>query len=129
MILLQATKGPRGALQKIPKHVALAFGRRTLSKCRKFGKSGVSCFSMPPLRDILFAPPENELETLTSVSIGVANTTTKYIGFQNPHPDSRISSGRPISLCYFMSLNEFIFIWQLSWSLITKSTHIVSQFY
>ncbi|KAJ0657553.1 hypothetical protein HanLR1_Chr14g0548101 [Helianthus annuus] len=84
---LVATRGPsRGAIAKIPKHVALAFGRRTLSRCRKFLKSGVSCFNMAPLRDILFAPPDIELEP-----------PTKYIGFQNPHPDSRISSGKPLS--------------------------------
>lgn len=87
-MLLQATKGPsRGGTLKIPKHVALAFGRRTLARCRKFGKSGVSCFNMTPLREILFAPPE-ELD----------NTATKYIGFQNPHADPRISSGKPVSL-------------------------------
>ncbi|GJZ26044.1 hypothetical protein Tco_0570297 [Tanacetum coccineum] len=96
--LEQATKVPRGAIQKIPKHVALAFGRRTLSKCRKFGKSGASCFSMPPLREILFAPPENDLDTSTSVGMAVANTTTKYIGFQNPHPDSRISSDEAFAI-------------------------------
>ncbi|KAI3705257.1 hypothetical protein L1987_75491 [Smallanthus sonchifolius] len=95
---LLATRGPsRGGILKIPKHVALAFGRRTLSRCRKFGKSGVSCFNVAPLRDILFAPQENEFESAASVGGSVANTGTKYIGFQNPHPDSRISSDGPIS--------------------------------
>ncbi|KAF5770550.1 hypothetical protein HanXRQr2_Chr14g0660661 [Helianthus annuus] len=85
---LLATRGPsRGAIAKIPKHVALAFGRRTLSRCRKFLKSGVSCFNMAPLRDILFAPPDIELEP-----------PTKYIGFQNPHPDSRISSDEAFAI-------------------------------
>nr|XP_043632157.1 uncharacterized protein LOC122603503 isoform X2 [Erigeron canadensis] len=85
---LLATRGPsRGGIPKIPKHVALAFGRRTLAKCRKFGKSGVSCFNVPPLRDILYAPHENELEHPVST-----NTTTRYIEFQNPHLDSWISS-------------------------------------
>lgn len=92
---LLATRGPsRGGIPKIPKHVALAFGRRTLARCRKFGKSGVSCFNVPPLRDILFAPHEIELETTASV----ANTTTKYIGFQNPNPDSRISSDEAFAI-------------------------------
>lgn len=95
---MQATKGPsRGGIQKIPKHVALAFGRRTLARCRKFGKSGVSCFNVPPLRDSLFTPLENEVEPTTSVGGPIASTT-KYIGFQNPHPNSRISSGTPVSL-------------------------------
>ncbi|KAI3793541.1 hypothetical protein L1987_36160 [Smallanthus sonchifolius] len=96
---LLATKGPsRGGTSKIPKHVALAFGRRTLARCRKFGKSGVSCFNMPPLREILFAPQEIELEPSTSVGGSVANTTTKYIGFQNPHSDSRISSDEAFAI-------------------------------
>lgn len=96
---LLATKGPsRGGIPKIPKQAALAFGRRTLAKCRKFGKSGVSCFSVPPFRDILYAPHENELEPTVSVGGSAVNTTTKYIGFQNPHPDSRISSDEAFAI-------------------------------
>ncbi|XP_076894510.1 uncharacterized protein LOC143546816 [Bidens hawaiensis] len=57
-----ATRGPsRGGTLKIPKHIAMAFGRRALARCRKFAKSGVSCFNVAPLRDILFAPQEVEL--------------------------------------------------------------------
>ncbi|KAM0027795.1 putative villin/Gelsolin, ADF-H/Gelsolin-like domain superfamily [Helianthus debilis subsp. tardiflorus] len=41
-----ATRRPsRGVITKIPKHVALVFGRRTLSRHHKFLKSGVSCFT------------------------------------------------------------------------------------
>lgn len=62
MILLQATRGSsRSGTLKIPKHIAMAFGRRTLARSRKFAKSGVSCFNVAPLRDILFAPQEVEL--------------------------------------------------------------------
>ncbi|KAD7479894.1 hypothetical protein R6Q59_008727 [Mikania micrantha] len=96
---LLATRGPsRGGISKIPKHVALAFGRRTLARCRKFGKSGVSCFNVAPLRDILFAPPEIELEPAASIGGSGANTATKYIGFPNPHPDSRISSDEAFAM-------------------------------
>ncbi|XP_076936838.1 uncharacterized protein LOC143604157 [Bidens hawaiensis] len=57
-----ATRGSsRSGTLKIPKHIAMAFGRRTLARCRKFAKSGVSCFNVAPLRDILFAPQEVEL--------------------------------------------------------------------
>ncbi|KAJ9540144.1 hypothetical protein OSB04_026650 [Centaurea solstitialis] len=94
---LLATRGAaRAGIQKIPKHVALAFGRRTLARCRKFGKSGISCFSVPPLRDILFAPQEIELEPTTSVAN--TTTTTKYLGFRNPHQDSRLSSDEAFAI-------------------------------
>ncbi|XP_076902171.1 uncharacterized protein LOC143556820 [Bidens hawaiensis] len=57
-----ATRGPsRSGTLKIPKHIAMAFGRRALARCRKFAKSGVSCFNVALLRDILFAPQEVEL--------------------------------------------------------------------
>ncbi|KAI7747597.1 hypothetical protein M8C21_019113, partial [Ambrosia artemisiifolia] len=74
-----ATRGPpRGGTLKIPKHVAMAFGRRTLARCRKFGKSGVSCFNVAPLRDILFASQENELEFAASVGGSLANTNEAF---------------------------------------------------
>lgn len=44
----------------MPKHVAMAFVRRTLARCRKFEKTGISCFNERPYQDILSAPVENE---------------------------------------------------------------------
>lgn len=91
---LLATRGAaRAGIPKVPKHVALAFGRRTLARCRKFGKSGISCFNVPPLRDILFAPQEIELEPIANTT-----TTTKYLGFHNPHQDSRLSSDEAFAI-------------------------------
>lgn len=59
----------------VPKQVALAFVRRTLARCQKFDDSGASCFSDPPLRDVIFAMPPrfNETELLNGGSLAVAN--------------------------------------------------------
>lgn len=54
------------------KQVALAFCRRVLAKCHKFEDSGISCFSDPALRDIVYAPPRQftEMELLPAAAKG-----------------------------------------------------------
>ncbi|KAL3530399.1 hypothetical protein ACH5RR_009721 [Cinchona calisaya] len=47
-------------IRKISKQAALAFVKRTLSRCKQFEDSGRSCFSQPSLRDILFYKPLSE---------------------------------------------------------------------
>ncbi|XP_057550809.1 uncharacterized protein LOC130828822 isoform X2 [Amaranthus tricolor] len=59
---LLATRGSSAArmgISKVPRHVALAFIRRTLARNRKFIDTGKSCFSEPALRDVLFAVPSS----------------------------------------------------------------------
>lgn len=58
----------------MPKQAALGFAKRTLARCRKYEVTGKSCFSEPPFRDIIFAPPPrfDETELLTGAS-AVAN--------------------------------------------------------
>ncbi|XP_021730540.1 uncharacterized protein LOC110697476 [Chenopodium quinoa] len=59
---LLATRGSSAArigITKVSRHVALAFIRRTLARCRKFEDAGKSCFSEPSLRDVLLAVPSN----------------------------------------------------------------------
>ena len=61
---IQATRGSSAAkigISKVPRHVALAFIRRTLARCRKFEYAGKSCFAEPALRDVLFAVPSNNI--------------------------------------------------------------------
>lgn len=57
------------------KQVALAFCKRTIARCLKFSKSGVSCFSDPALREIVYAPPPqfSEMELLSGVNPAAAN--------------------------------------------------------
>ncbi|XP_071685825.1 uncharacterized protein [Rutidosis leptorrhynchoides] len=59
-LLLATKRSSRSMINKVPKQSALAFGRRTLARCRKFETSGKSCFSEPLYQDILSAPIENE---------------------------------------------------------------------
>lgn len=62
------------------KHVALAFAKRTLARCRTFEVSGTSCFNEPALRDALFAAPpgSSEAEVSTVEDLGIGKIT-----FQN----------------------------------------------
>ncbi|KAK4593328.1 hypothetical protein RGQ29_017447 [Quercus rubra] len=55
-----ATKGnsaSKGGVTRVSKQVASAFMKRTLSRCRQFEDTGKSCFTEPPLRDVIFAAP------------------------------------------------------------------------
>ena len=75
---LQATKGTfasKHGITKVSKQVALAFCKRTLIRCRKFEDSGISCFSEPALREIVYAPPPqfSEMELLSGVNPAAAN--------------------------------------------------------
>ncbi|KAL5568604.1 hypothetical protein UlMin_025179 [Ulmus minor] len=57
---LLATRGSLASklrVAKIPKPVAVAYMKRTLARCRKFEDTGKSCFSEPPLRDVIYAAP------------------------------------------------------------------------
>lgn len=57
------------------KQVALAFCKRTLARFHKFRDSGISCFSEPALREIVYAPPPrfSEMELLSGVNPAAAN--------------------------------------------------------
>lgn len=92
---LLATRGTsKAGATKALKQVALAFARRTLARCQKFEDSGISCFSEPPLRDIIFAAPprDNDTEPKSS-SLSLAVASNRLLGSRNSQPDSRMSSG------------------------------------
>ncbi|XP_064968569.1 uncharacterized protein LOC135614775 isoform X1 [Musa acuminata AAA Group] len=48
---------------KVSKQLALAFGKRTLSRCRRFEETGRSCFSEPALRDVILSVPLQNIDT------------------------------------------------------------------
>ncbi|XP_074312402.1 uncharacterized protein LOC141647927 isoform X2 [Silene latifolia] len=57
---LLATRGNYAVkigISKVSRHVALAFIKRTLARCRRYEEAGKSCFSEPAVRDILLAVP------------------------------------------------------------------------
>ncbi|KAI3734618.1 hypothetical protein L6452_14091 [Arctium lappa] len=86
--LLASRRTSRSNIHKVPKQVALAFGKRTLARCRKFENSGTSCFNEPPFQDILFAPIETEPEPTAFVGWPVAST--KYSRSRNSQPDPKL---------------------------------------
>ncbi|KAL1557763.1 hypothetical protein AAHA92_08306 [Salvia divinorum] len=77
---LLATKGALATklgILKVSKQVALNFCKRTLIRCLKFEDSGISCFSEPALREVVYAPPPkfSEMELLSGVNPAAANDT------------------------------------------------------
>lgn len=74
----QATKrafASKHGIAKVPRPVALAFCKRALAKCRKFEDSGISYFSEPALREIVYASPRQftKMELLPGVNLAAAN--------------------------------------------------------
>ncbi|XP_073122098.1 uncharacterized protein [Henckelia pumila] len=72
---LLATKGSfasKHGIAKVSKQFALAFVKRSLARCRMFEDSGASCFSEPPLREIIHATPPRSFETEPLSNLGVA---------------------------------------------------------
>ncbi|KAH7680653.1 hypothetical protein IHE45_05G006700 [Dioscorea alata] len=43
--------------RNLSKQSAIAFAKRTLERCKEFDETGISCFSEPALREILFSAP------------------------------------------------------------------------
>ncbi|GFZ06009.1 hypothetical protein Acr_18g0001790 [Actinidia rufa] len=73
---LLATMGSiasKWGVPKVSKQVALAFAKRTLSRCQAFEDSGTSCFIEPALRDVFFAPrpQDNKAEPSAYEDLGV----------------------------------------------------------
>ncbi|CAN8300999.1 unnamed protein product [Cochlearia groenlandica] len=62
-------------VQKVTRQVALAFIRRTLSRCRKFEETGLSCFTDPTLQDILFSSSSNDARSSENGGSGTASNT------------------------------------------------------
>ncbi|XP_039031195.1 uncharacterized protein LOC120165825 isoform X2 [Hibiscus syriacus] len=67
----------KSAVSKVSKQVALAFIKRTLSRCRKFEGKGNSCFSEPALQDVMFSvqPSSNEAKSVECIGSGTASNT------------------------------------------------------
>ncbi|KAE8037432.1 hypothetical protein FH972_010019 [Carpinus fangiana] len=74
----------KSAVRKVSKHVALAFVKRTLARCRKFEDTGASCFSEPALQDVLFSvsPCNNDTKSVDCVGSGTASNTCNEASHQ-----------------------------------------------
>lgn len=73
-------------ISKVSRHVALAFIKRTLARCRRFEDAGKSCFAEPALRDVLFAEPSN--------TAGAINCSSQ--AEQDVRGEARISGSRQL---------------------------------
>ncbi|GAB4836281.1 hypothetical protein Ancab_001196 [Ancistrocladus abbreviatus] len=69
----------RFGVSKVPRHVALAFIKRTLARCRKFEDTNRSCFGEPALRDIILAGPTSSNKVETCSCIGATDINCKAV--------------------------------------------------
>ncbi|XP_050139481.1 uncharacterized protein LOC126615659 [Malus sylvestris] len=69
--------GSKNAVRKVSKQVALAFLKRTLSRCRKFEERGISCFSDPELQKVIFSEPScnSAAKSIDCIGSGTASNT------------------------------------------------------
>jgi hypothetical protein len=105
LIFFQACRrscASKSAVRKVSKHVALAFVKRTLARCRKFEDTGASCFSEPALQDVLFSvsPCNNDTKSVDCVGSGTASNTCNEASHQAEARGSGMSS--EIFTCSFM---------------------------
>nr|XP_029123956.1 uncharacterized protein LOC105057117 isoform X3 [Elaeis guineensis] len=80
-------------VNKLNKHAALAFVKRTLARCKKFEESGTSCFDEPPFRDMFLSVSSysSGVECIhTSADGEAANRFTAM-----PHPQSTLADSNP----------------------------------
>ncbi|OWM69004.1 hypothetical protein CDL15_Pgr025191 [Punica granatum] len=73
----RGTNSTKASVRRVPNHVASAFIKRTLARCRKYEETDVSCFREPALQDILFSRPtgKNDGKSLDCVGSGTASNT------------------------------------------------------
>lgn len=80
----RGSRSSRGAIQKVPKQVALASIKRTLARCRSYEEAGISCFSEPTLQNIMFAANsrENDAQPADCIVSGTASNTCNKASHQ-----------------------------------------------
>ncbi|XP_020678371.1 uncharacterized protein LOC110096662 isoform X1 [Dendrobium catenatum] len=97
----------KSGVSKISKQLAMDFAKRTLIRCQKFEETGQSCFSEPPMRDMLFSVLQHGIETryldgLTSNNAerhGHKSDRGQFVPFQGPSniPDQPFGKNDPFS--------------------------------
>ncbi|XP_073019184.1 uncharacterized protein [Primulina eburnea] len=99
---LLATKGSfasKHGITKVSKQYALAFVKRSLARCRMFEDSGASCFSEPPLREIIHATPPrfNETEPLSNLGVAKDGISSDAFATSTRQSDQSFAKKGPIS--------------------------------
>ncbi|XP_020581273.1 uncharacterized protein LOC110025251 isoform X2 [Phalaenopsis equestris] len=82
----------KSSVSKISKQLARDFAKRTLIRYNKFEETGQSCFSEPPLRDVLFSALQHCIESRYSDGLasnnvdrnGPKSERAHFISFQGP---------------------------------------------
>ncbi|PRQ32261.1 hypothetical protein RchiOBHm_Chr5g0044401 [Rosa chinensis] len=87
--------GSKSAVRKVSKHVALAFLKRTLARCRKLEERGISCFSDPALQNVIFSSPtcNNVGKSVDCVGSGTASNTCNDAHQTEVRGSGAVSSG------------------------------------
>ncbi|XP_065870309.1 uncharacterized protein [Euphorbia lathyris] len=104
---LLATRGSYASkfgVAKVPRQVAVAFMKRALARCRKFGDTAKSCFGEPPLRDvILAAPPCSGNHTESPTFAGLSVQSNMHSGT----PNSRHDPGSSVAGSFSSKADDF----------------------
>ncbi|XP_042488723.1 uncharacterized protein LOC122068869 [Macadamia integrifolia] len=79
-------RSSKSGVNKVSRQVAMAFVKRTLTRCRKFEDTGISCFSDPALRNALFSRKD-----AITVDVGGASTNM-YAVAGSCQPEARASA-------------------------------------
>ncbi|KAK9907802.1 hypothetical protein M0R45_000742 [Rubus argutus] len=87
--------GSKSAVRKVSKHVALAFLKRTLARCRKLEERGISLLSDPALQNVIFASPtcNNVGKSVDCVGSGTASNTCNEAHQTGVRGSGAVSSG------------------------------------
>ncbi|KAK4764918.1 hypothetical protein SAY86_026008 [Trapa natans] len=77
----RATYASKYGIPKVPKHVAMAFTKRALDRCRKLDDTGKSCFSESPFMEALSASPPHWDEPLECANLPQTETGLAGLAF------------------------------------------------
>ncbi|KAK6936210.1 hypothetical protein RJ641_033240, partial [Dillenia turbinata] len=82
----------KNVVRKVPKPVAMAFLKRTLARCQKFEETGNSCFSEPPLLDVIFSAPSSDTGGKSVGNEGSGTGSNAYNDARNLPSDARLTA-------------------------------------
>lgn len=76
-MVIRGTAASKSVVRKVQIQAALAFIKRTLSRCQKFENTGRSCFRGPAFEDIIFSTPpcSTGAKSVDCVGSGTASNT------------------------------------------------------
>ncbi|KAK6926583.1 hypothetical protein RJ641_008302, partial [Dillenia turbinata] len=88
----------KNVVRKVSKPVAMAFLKRTLGRCQQFEETGNSCFSQPPLLDVILCAPSSDTGGKSVGNEGSGTGSNAYLEARNLPSDARVTG---VGLCSF----------------------------